>query len=235
MRQNILFGEEYDKERYEEVIRICALIPDISQLEQGDLTILSDRGQNLSKGQQARINLARTVYRNSNIYLLDDSLTALDSHVQEFIFNECIMKFLKDKIVILVTQNPRHINKAAKKIVLNEGKLVRGNIPETFHDMETTAHKTIYRHTKEVGTTLFEERANRKSSKFNKMVSSENQQQERRQSIYREIKKQGGVDWNTYQKYFDYGGGILVFLTIILLYVGGQFCDSYSDKLITNW
>lgn len=225
--------------KYAEVIRVCALEIDFSNFEEGDQTVLNDRGQNLSKGQQARINLARAVYRNTNIYLLDDSLTALDSHVQEFIFNECLMKFLKDKIVILVTQNPRHINKAVEKIVLDEGKMVNENISEIVNDSEISEHKALYTQTRKVSTTRFEGRvsrkSNRKSSKFGEKKISQGEQPERRQSIYREIKKRGGVDWNTYQKYFSYGGGIFVFLIIISFYVGAQFCDSYSEKLITKW
>lgn len=230
VRQNIIFGEEYHKDRYDQVVQICALDSDISQLEKGDLTILSDKGQNLSKGQQARINLARAVYRDANIYLLDDCLTALDTHVQEFIFNECLMQFLKDKIVILVTQNPHHIKRAGKVIVLNEGKMVPGNIAQ-----KTSVNEVLYTQTKKVSTTKYETRTSRKTSKLSRRKLSQVEQLERRQSIYREIKKQGNVDWNTYMKYVRFGGGIIVFGLIISLFIGAQFCDSFSEKLITKW
>ncbi|KAJ8948317.1 hypothetical protein NQ317_013654, partial [Molorchus minor] len=125
IKQNILFGEAYDQERYNEASythRINMANME-TLLEHGDETIAADRGLNLSKGQQARINLARAVYKHSDIYFLDDSLTALDSRVQEFIYDECIKGFLKDKLCVLVTHNPKHIHGADKIIVLDNGTI----------------------------------------------------------------------------------------------------------------
>ncbi|KAG8137613.1 hypothetical protein E2320_004834, partial [Naja naja] len=86
VRNNILFGKEYRKEKYEKVLRVCALKKDIEQLEDGDLTIVGDRGATLSGGQKARINLARAVYQDADIYLLDDPLSAVDAEVSRHLF-----------------------------------------------------------------------------------------------------------------------------------------------------
>lgn len=82
-----------------------------------------DSGLNLSKGQQARINLARAIYKQSDIYLLDDPLACLDVKVQDDIFQECIRNFLKDKIVILITQNAKHLKQGKQLIVLEQGQI----------------------------------------------------------------------------------------------------------------
>lgn len=77
VRQNILFGQPYDRQRYQKVVKACALLKDFKQFSQGDQTIVGERGTSLSGGQKARINLARALYRQADIYLLDDPLSAV--------------------------------------------------------------------------------------------------------------------------------------------------------------
>lgn len=119
IRQNILFGQPYDKKRYNEVVQVCALEKDFKQFTDGDLTLVGERGASLSGGQKARINLARAVYRDADIYLLDDPLSAVDVHVGKHLFDECITGYLKNKTVILVTHQVYHLKKADRIIVLN--------------------------------------------------------------------------------------------------------------------
>lgn len=79
VRQNILFGQPYERHRYQKVVKACALLRDFKQFPQGDQTIVGERGSSLSGGQKARINLARALYRQSDIYLLDDPLSAVSN------------------------------------------------------------------------------------------------------------------------------------------------------------
>ena len=87
-RDNILFGEELIADRYNHIIHICQLGRDIEILEGGDLTEIGERGINLSGGQKARISIARAVYSNTDIVLMDDPLSALDAHVKRKIFDD---------------------------------------------------------------------------------------------------------------------------------------------------
>lgn len=90
VRNNILFGLPFDKVRYQETVKHCALRTDFEQLPLGDQSSVGERGTALSGGQRARVNLARAVYRNASLYLLDDPLSAVDAHVGKFLFDECI-------------------------------------------------------------------------------------------------------------------------------------------------
>jgi len=97
--QNILFGQAMNKSRYDEVIKVCQIESDMALLPYGDHTIVGERGINLSGGQRARINLARAIYQqDADIYLLDDPLSAVDSHVGRRIIDECICGYLKVRI-----------------------------------------------------------------------------------------------------------------------------------------
>ncbi|XP_050734387.1 ATP-binding cassette sub-family C member 4-like isoform X2 [Eriocheir sinensis] len=123
VRQNILFGRSYDEKQYEKIIRVCALDQDFKELPDGDLTTVGERGMSLSGGQKARINLARAVYADADIYLLDDPLSAVDSHVSRHLFEDCIMKHLKHKVRILVTHQLQYLSSASEILVLKEGHM----------------------------------------------------------------------------------------------------------------
>jgi len=98
VKQNVLFGQTMDKSRYDEVIRVCQMESDINSFPHGDRTIVGERGMNLSGGQRARINLARAIYKDADIYLLDDPLSAVDSHVSRCLVDKCIFGYLKVRL-----------------------------------------------------------------------------------------------------------------------------------------
>ncbi|KAF7340568.1 ABC bile acid [Mycena sanguinolenta] len=106
IRDNILFGYPFDEARYKEVIECCALQPDLDVLEDGDATEIGARGVNLSGGQKARVALARAVYVRSKFVLLDDPLSAVDSHTARLLFDKLLRgPLLAHRTVILVTHH----------------------------------------------------------------------------------------------------------------------------------
>uniref|UniRef100_UPI00398EC4DA ATP-binding cassette sub-family C member 12 n=1 Tax=Pristiophorus japonicus TaxID=55135 RepID=UPI00398EC4DA len=123
VRENILFGKMYDEERYKKVIEVCSLEQDLSSLSFGDLTEIGERGINLSGGQKQRISIARAVYSDQDVYLLDDPLSAVDAHVGKHIFEQCVKKTLVEKTVILVTHQLQYLEHCDEIILLEDGKI----------------------------------------------------------------------------------------------------------------
>ncbi|EAS07787.3 ABC transporter family protein (macronuclear) [Tetrahymena thermophila SB210] len=108
IKENILFGQDYNKLLYNKCIELCELQQDLEQFSKGDLKILSSEGSNLSGGQKQRMALCRSLYANKDIYLLDDIFSSLDAHVAERIFQNVVIKYLikeKQKTVILATSH----------------------------------------------------------------------------------------------------------------------------------
>ncbi|XP_069963569.1 multidrug resistance-associated protein 1 isoform X5 [Bactrocera oleae] len=125
LRDNILFGLEYDRKRYNRVIDACALRSDIDMLSAGDQTEIGEKGINLSGGQKQRVSLARAVYSNADLYLLDDPLSAVDSHVGKHIFEEVIGPngLLAKKTRVLVTHGITFLPQTNNIYVMKLGEI----------------------------------------------------------------------------------------------------------------
>ncbi|XP_054702251.1 ATP-binding cassette sub-family C member 3 isoform X2 [Grus americana] len=125
LKDNILFGQAPNEQKYQNVLEACALKTDLEVLPGGDQTEIGEKGINLSGGQRQRVSLARAVYSNSDIYLLDDPLSAVDSHVAKHIFDKVIGPdgVLKGKTRILVTHGISFLPQVDHIVVLADGKI----------------------------------------------------------------------------------------------------------------
>ncbi|XP_058142363.1 multidrug resistance-associated protein 1 isoform X1 [Dasypus novemcinctus] len=125
LRENILFGRQLQERCYKAVIEACALLPDLEILPTGDRTEIGEKGVNLSGGQKQRVSLARAVYCNADIYLLDDPLSAVDAHVGKHIFENVVgpKGLLKNKTRILVTHSVNYLPQVDVIVVMSGGKI----------------------------------------------------------------------------------------------------------------
>uniref|UniRef100_A0A3B3VC08 ABC-type glutathione-S-conjugate transporter n=1 Tax=Poecilia latipinna TaxID=48699 RepID=A0A3B3VC08_9TELE len=125
LRDNILFGSPYEEQRFEDILEACALGPDLKLLSAGDLTEIGEKGINLSGGQKQRVSLARAAYSQADIFLLDDPLSAVDSHVGKHLFDKVIGPngLLKDKTRILVTHGVSFLPWVDEVVVLVNGRV----------------------------------------------------------------------------------------------------------------
>ncbi|CAK8572803.1 unnamed protein product [Lathyrus sativus] len=125
IEENILFGLPMNRQKYNDVIRVCCLEKDLEMMEYGDQTEIGERGINLSGGQKQRIQLARAVYQDCDIYLLDDVFSAVDAHTGTEIFKECVRGALKGKTIVLVTHQVDFLHNVNRIVVMREGAIVQ--------------------------------------------------------------------------------------------------------------
>uniref|UniRef100_A0A0N5AH10 Multidrug resistance-associated protein lethal(2)03659 n=1 Tax=Syphacia muris TaxID=451379 RepID=A0A0N5AH10_9BILA len=156
IRENILFGKPYDKGRYAEAIRVCCLRKDLMQLPHGDLSPVGDQGHSLSGGQKARISLARAIYSDADIYILDDPLSAVDAAVGRYLFKTCIVGHLSKKLTILVTHQVQFLNKATLVLLMENGQMVASGSFEdigNFSCFSTDTQKSVEIHNSQASIT----------------------------------------------------------------------------------
>ncbi|KJX95881.1 ABC transporter family protein [Zymoseptoria brevis] len=135
LQDNVLFGKTMDEAWYHRVIHACALQADFDALPAGDQTEIGERGINLSGGQKQRVNLARAIYSDSDIIIMDDPLSAVDAHVGRHIFEEAICGLLKDRCRILATHQLNYLERCDRIVMLEEGRITASG---TFNDLVET-------------------------------------------------------------------------------------------------
>jgi ATP-binding cassette subfamily C (CFTR/MRP) protein 1 len=126
-----------DLERYINTVAACQLESDLAILPAGDLTEIGEKGINLSGGQKARVSLARAVYANKDIVLMDDPISALDANVRKLIFNQVFQGMLKEKTRILVTHAVDFLHLADKIIVMSQGQV---KAVGTYNELQDDEH-----------------------------------------------------------------------------------------------
>ncbi|KAG0201383.1 hypothetical protein BGX28_005784 [Mortierella sp. GBA30] len=143
IKSNILFGSRFDQERYKKVIKACELTRDLSLFPDGDETIIGEKGVTLSGGQRARVSLARAAYRDSDVYILDDPLSAVDPKVGRALFENCINGLLKGKARVLVTHQLQYIKDCENVIVLEQGQVTHTGRVDSVMQEDVVVEKEI--------------------------------------------------------------------------------------------
>lgn len=234
VKQNILFGQVMNETRYDEVIRVCQLQRDIEMFTNKDRTMVGERGINLSGGQRARINLARALYIDADIYLLDDPLSAVDAHVGSRIVDECICGFLKGKTRILVTHQIQYLKVADEIIVMNSGSVqARGSFAE-LQSMNLDFMK------------IFQEVGDKKEPKEPEIINErrqtivETKKEEEAESAQEpvevaESRKKGKISKTVFFAYWKASKNLFLVFLMLILFVASQTMASGSDYLLAFW
>ena len=195
VKDNILFGSNCNKTMYREAIRTSCLESDLKILIKKDETEIGEKGINLSGGQKARIALARAIYANSDIYLLDDPLSAVDAHVGKYIIEECLAGKLKQKTRILVTHKLESLRYVDYIYIFKSGQIVaEGSLNEIrktpyYQEIEQNATKEAKK-----------EEAEEPEGKVSSKGSSIKEVQERRTAQKQTSRNEGSIHEGEEQK-----------------------------------
>ncbi|KAG7200525.1 hypothetical protein KM043_001089 [Ampulex compressa] len=233
VRSNILFGQPYEEKRYREVVKVCSLLKDFEQFPAGDKTLVGDRGAALSGGQRARINLARAIYRQADIYLLDDPLSAVDTHVGRHLFDECISAHLRNKTRILVTHQVQYLKSCDYIVVLNNGKIENTG---TFAELQGKQVDFLQILENEEGK---ESPDDSETTSIAQDVTTNGQgdedEEESDPQETEELIAKGKMSKSLYWKYFRAGGTIFMIVVFIVTGILGQIGSSGSDYWVAYW
>uniref|UniRef100_A0A8C3VTK0 ATP binding cassette subfamily C member 11 n=1 Tax=Catagonus wagneri TaxID=51154 RepID=A0A8C3VTK0_9CETA len=243
VRENILMGNQYDQARYLQVLHCCSLKHDLEILPFGDMTEIGERGINLSGGQKQRISLARAVYFDREIYLLDDPLSAVDAHVGKHIFEECIKKALRGKTIVLVTHQLQYLEFCDQIILLEDGKIrekgihselirKKGRYSQLIEKISRTATQGVQQGTAK-------EAAEPQVASQDLLICQEEPLNENagleNQLTKKEELEEGSLKWGVYHHYIQAAGGYLVCALVILILVGTVFLTMFNFWWLSHW
>ena len=144
IRENILFGLPFNEERFQQVVHICELTKDLTNFTNGDLMEIGQRGVTLSGGQKARVGLARAVYSDADIYLLDDPLSAVDTKVGRRLFEGCIRGHLSGRVRLLVTHQLQYLKDVDVVVVMENGSITYQGVYDALLDHGHCEYKTEF-------------------------------------------------------------------------------------------
>ena len=234
VRENILFGKDYNRRWYDEVVDACALRADLDMLPHSDQTEIGERGITVSGGQKARLNIARAIYFNSDMVIMDDPLSAVDAHVGRHIFDNAICGLLKDKCRILATHQLHVLHRCDRIIWLEDGQikandtfdnLMRDN--EGFQMMMASTAQEESVEEKEIDEDEIEdEKKAAKKRKVAKRGAALMQQEERA------VKS---VSWSVYSAYIRASGTILNGPMIVFLLILSQGANITTSLWLSWW
>lgn len=245
IRDNILFGQPYDRKKYDAIIEACSLINDFKQFTGGDMTEVGERGITLSGGQKARINLARAVYADTDIILLDDVLSAVDAKVGKHIVEKCLLGLLGNKTRVLATHQLSLINDADRMVFMNaDGTIDVGTIDELKQRNQAFVELFKYQDQHEDEVTPLEEEQVKQDNlieteqKIIKMETEKEEYNHKVSIIADEEKAVNSFSWDVYKHYMISGFGIFgyaYFPLLATLITCSTFLNFFSNNWLTYW
>ncbi|KAJ3018717.1 Multidrug resistance-associated protein 4 [Thoreauomyces humboldtii] len=245
IKDNITFGLPYDPDWFSEVIFATAMDRDVARFERGIETVIGERGVTLSGGQRARLALARAVYRNADLVILDDPLSAVDPQVGRHIFDHCVRGLLRDKAVLLVTHQLQYVKDCDQVVVMEGGRIVgEGTYSHVMKD-PTSSFATALREFAErpagmdqtvddqdaveptvVATANIQVVENQPEAAANDCVTGE---------MTTETVTEGSISLKTYNRYLSSGSSGLMTIVLLVTLILGEAVADGANYWLAQW
>uniref|UniRef100_A0A673XX22 Si:ch211-221f10.2 n=1 Tax=Salmo trutta TaxID=8032 RepID=A0A673XX22_SALTR len=259
LRENILFGKEYDEDKYNAVVSACCLIPDLTELPYGDMTEIGERGANLSGGQRQRVSLARALYSEQPILLLDDPLSAVDAHVGSHLFHNAIRMASKGKTIIFVTHQLQYLAECDHVILMKDGQIAEHgthsqlmgrdrDYATLFNSVQQEVMPTTERmSSSSLITDLFGDEKVETTGNFAKVARPPVEKGKGGETRSRQIecvnvfhlkqleKGSGAVAWDVYKAYINAAGGPCAFIINVILFLFTTGSIAFSNWWLSYW
>ncbi|KAM7417317.1 hypothetical protein PAMA_017129 [Pampus argenteus] len=242
LKENILFGKEYDQDKYNAVLEACCLLPDLAELPYGDMTEIGERGANLSGGQRQRVSLARALYSERPVLLLDDPLSAVDACVGYHVFNKAILGAAKGKTVLFVTHQLQYLSACDDIILMKDGQIAEHGTHAQLMGKERD-YATLFNSMQQEN--LVKENLKNKQQKAGAekadsavevaMVTPKVDSKKAGQLMKAEEKGSGAVAWSVYGAYIKAAGGPILFIINIFFFLSTTGCIAFCNWWLSHW
>ena len=231
IEQNILFFKPMDREKYNKIIKICQLEQDLLIFPHGDQTEIGEKGVNLSGGQKARLAIARAVYNDSDIYIFDDPLSALDAYVGMNLFNQVFNDYLKTKTIIVSTHALQYVSYFDRVYYLHQGTIKFEGGPE---EIEKEQFYIDFKSVEE--NKINEEKDLNKEKENEKNKSDDSSKHIFELKNVADNKKDGEkITFGLFMTFVIYSGGISFLVQLAVTNIIWQISQIYREYYVTMW
>ena len=239
IKNNILFYNHYDPKKYQKIISLCQLENDFENLVEKDETLINSSSTNVSGGQKARISLARCLYKDADIYLLDDPFSSIDNKVSTAIFKNSFCDYLKDKGRVLVTNDISKLSNVDKVVYMEKGSIIFTGTFEEYtqkYSSENLIPDEIM--TKENDEIATDSHDNSDNSINNNLSDKINGKEDVEKNPYINkffhSNKGNSVSCRTYLDFIKFQGGIIISIILIVLIIATRAIESYRRTFIPS-
>ena len=261
IKNNILFFKEYDKKKYKKILSICQLDYDLELLSYGNNTEINSTSISVSGGQKARISLARCLYKDADLYLIDDPFSSIDNKIGKKIFKDAFCDYLKDKAKILVTNELENLSYVDKIVYMENGKIIFcgnyksfqekfgiNNLSEDeddknkYNEEEKNVRKFIRKHSisSNKDENCVDENDKLKNESNKSLINLKDKDNNKLifdnnpLRLLEKEKKGKKINWEIYHEYIKLQGGYIIFILLLITIIFSKIINSYRRTFMNK-